>query len=296
MEIDFGIDVMQGTQPISIPPYRMTPAELKELKEQLKDFLEKGFIRSSVSSWGTSVLFVKKKDGFPRTPRKFNSIWVIVDRLTKSAHFLPMTSTDMAEQYAQSYIKEIVRLHGTPVSIISDRGAQFTTNFLKKFQQGLGTQSRQKSYSDVCHRDLEFNEDDWVFLKVSPMKDIMRFGKKGKLSPMYVGPYRIIQSIGQVAYKLELQPDMSLVHPVFHVSMLKKVVGDPSIIVPIETTGVNEELSYEEILVTILDRQVRKLRNKEIASVNVLWRNRQVQEATWEAEEEMRKKYPHLFE
>ncbi|XP_070029221.1 uncharacterized protein [Nicotiana sylvestris] len=127
--------------------------------------------------------------------------------------------------------------------------------------------SRQKSYSDIRRRDLEFKEDDWVFLKVSRMKGIMRFGKKVKLSSRYVGPYRIIHRIGQVAYKLELPLEMLLVHPVFHVSMLKKVVGDPSTIAPIEAIEVNEELSYEEIPVAILDRQVRKLRNKEIASV-----------------------------
>ncbi|XP_070010319.1 uncharacterized protein [Nicotiana sylvestris] len=110
---------------------------------------------------------------------------------------------------------------------------------------------------------------------------IMRFEKKGKLSLRYVGPYRIIQRIGQVAYKLELPPEMSMVHPVFHVSMLRKVVGDLSSIVPVETIEVNEELSYEEVPVAILDMQVRKLRNKEIASVKVdkayiqrkLWRN-----------------------
>ncbi|XP_070025338.1 uncharacterized protein [Nicotiana sylvestris] len=134
-------------------------------------------------------------------------------------------------------------------------------------------QSRQKSYSDIRRRDLEFKEDDWVFLKVSPMKGIMRFGKKGKLSLRYIRPYKIIQRIGQVAYKLELPPEMSLVHPVFYVSMLKKVVGDLSTIMPVETIEINEELSYEEIPVAILDRQVRKLRNKEIASVKVLWRN-----------------------
>ncbi|XP_070017533.1 uncharacterized protein [Nicotiana sylvestris] len=157
-------------------------------------------------------------------------------------------------------------------------------------------QSCQKSYSDVRRRDLEFKEDDWVFLKVSPMKGIMRFGKKGKLSPRYVRLYRMIQRIGQVAYKLELPPELSLVHPVFHVSMLKRVVGYPSSIMPVETIEVNEELSYEEVPVAILDRQVPKLRNKEIASVKVLWQNRQVEEATWEAEDEMKKKCPHLFE
>ncbi|XP_070010447.1 uncharacterized protein [Nicotiana sylvestris] len=120
----------------------------------------------------------------------------------------------------------------------------------------------------------------------------MRFGKKGKLSLRYVGPYIIIQRIGQVAYKLEMPPEMSLVHPVFHVPMLKKVVGDPSTIVPVESIEVNEELSYKEIPVAILDRQVRKLRNKEIASVKVL-SNQQIEEATWEAEEEMKRKYPY---
>ncbi|XP_070048586.1 uncharacterized protein [Nicotiana tomentosiformis] len=157
-------------------------------------------------------------------------------------------------------------------------------------------QSRQNSYSDFRRRDLEFKEDDWVFLKVSPMKGIIRFGKKGKLSPRYVGQYRITQRIGQVAYKLDLPPEMSLVHPVFHVSMLKKVVGNPSAMVPVETIEVSEELSYEEILVDILDRQVRKLRNNEIASVKVLWQNQQVEEATLEAEDEMKKKYSNLFE
>ncbi|XP_070046328.1 uncharacterized protein [Nicotiana tomentosiformis] len=132
------------------------------------------------------------------------------------------------------------------------------------------SQSHQKSYSNVRHRDLEFEEDDWVFLKVSPMKGIMQFGKKWKLSSRYVRPYRIIQRIGQVSYKLELPPEMSLVHLVFHVSMLKKVVGYPSFIIPVETIEVNEELTYEEIPVSILDRQVRNLRNKEIASMKVL--------------------------
>jgi len=356
-----------------------------------------------IPMWKWEMINMDFVVGLPRTQRKFDSIWVIVDRLTKSAHFLPVKSTDTAEQYAQLYIKEIVRLHGTPLSIISDRGAQFTANFWKKFQQGLGTQvnlstafhpqtdgqaertiqmledmlracvldfkgnwddhlpliefaynnsfhvsiqmapfealygrrcrspigwfevgeaellgpdlvhqamekvkiiqerlkaaqSRQKSYADIRRRKLEFQVDDWVFLRVSPMKGVMRFGKKGKLSPRYVGPYRVTQRIGQVAYRLELPPEMSLVHPVFHVSMLKKVVGDPSTIVPIEAIEVNEELSYEEIPVAILDRQVRKLRNKEVASVKVLWQSQQVEEATWEAESEMKEKYPHLFE
>ncbi|XP_070002560.1 uncharacterized protein [Nicotiana sylvestris] len=157
-------------------------------------------------------------------------------------------------------------------------------------------QSRQKSYSDVRRRDLEFQVDDWVFLKVSPMKGVMRFGKKGKLSPRYIVPYRILRRIGHVAYELELPQELAVVHPVFHVSMLKKVMGDPSLVVPTEIIGVKDNLSYEEIPVAILDRQIRKLRTKKIASVKVLWRNQKVEEATWEAEEDMKSRYPHLFE
>ncbi|XP_075111798.1 uncharacterized protein LOC142181974 [Nicotiana tabacum] len=168
---------------------------------------------------------------------------------------------------------------------------------VKIIQERLkASRSRQKAYADIRRRKLEFQVDDWVFLRVSPMKGVMLFGKKGKLSPRYFGPYRVTQRIGQVAYRLELPPEMSFVHPVFHVSMLKKVVGNPSTIVPIEAIKVNEELSYEEIPVAILDRQVHKLRNKEVASVKVLWQSQQVEEATWEAESEMKEKYPHLFE
>ena len=87
-----------------------------------------------------------------------------------------------------------------------------------------------------------------------------------------------------------------MVHPVFHISMLKKCMGDHSLIIPTENIGIKDSLSYEEVPVQILDRQVRKLRTKEVASVKVLWRNQLVEEATWEAEEDMKKRYPHLFE
>jgi hypothetical protein len=156
-------------------------------------------------------------------------------------------------------------------------------------------QSRQKSYSDTRRRDLVFNVDDWVYLKVSPMKGVVRFGKKGKLSPRYVGPYRIVRRVGKVAYELELPLEMAMVHPVFHVSMLRKCVGDPSSIVPLGVANVEENLTYEEVPVEILDRQVKRLRNKEVASVKVLWRNQQVESATWEAETDMIKRYPYLF-
>lgn len=356
-----------------------------------------------IPTWKWEVINMDFIIGLPRSYHKFDSIWVIIDRLTKCAHFLPVKTTYTAEDYAKLYIKEIVRLHGVPVSIISDRGAQFTTNFWRSFQKGLGTQvnlstvfhphtdgqaertiqtledmiracvldfkgnwddhlpliefaynnsyhssikmapyealygrrcrspvgwfeigetelygsdlihqaiekvkviqermrtaqSMQKSYFDVRRRDLEFEVGDWVFLRISPMKGIMRFGKKGKLSPRYIGPYKILRRIGQVAYELELPSELEFVNPVFHVSMLRKCIGDPSRVVPIKDVQVTEDLSYEEVPVEILDRQVRKLRTKDVASVKVLWRNKNMEEMTWEAEEEMKSKYSYLFQ
>ena len=128
------------------------------------------------------------------------------------------------------------------------------------------------------------------------MKGVMRFGKKGKLSPRYIGPYEIIRRFGQVAYDLALPQELSSVHPIFHVSMLRKCIGDPSRIVPVEDVQVTKDLTYEEVPISILDRQVKRLRNKDVASVKVLWRNQQVEEITWEAEEMMKSKYPHLFQ
>ncbi|WMV13883.1 hypothetical protein MTR67_007268 [Solanum verrucosum] len=168
---------------------------------------------------------------------------------------------------------------------------------VKVIQERLKTdQSRQKSYTDVRRRELEFEVDDWVYLNVSPMKGVMRFGKKGKLSPRYIGSYRISKRVGNVADELDLPQELAAVHPVFHISMLKKSMGDPSLIIPTKDIGIKDSLSYEKILVQILDRQVRKLRTKEVASVKVLWRNQFVEEATWETEEDMKKRYPHLFE
>ncbi|WMV41485.1 hypothetical protein MTR67_034870 [Solanum verrucosum] len=168
---------------------------------------------------------------------------------------------------------------------------------VKVIQEKLKTtQSRQKSYTDVRRRELEFEVDDWVYLKVSHIKGVMRFGKKGKLNLRYIGPYRISKKIGNVVYELELPQELVAVHPMFHISMLKKCMGDPSLIIPTKNIGIKDSFSYEEIHVQILDRQVRKLRTKEVASGKVLWRNQFVEEATWEVEEDMKKRYPHLFD
>jgi hypothetical protein len=142
----------------------------------------------------------------------------------------------------------------------------------------LTTQSRQKSFADKHRRQLEFNVSDLVYLKVSPMKGVVRFGKKGKLSPRFVGPFEVKEVVGPVAYKVELPPVFSGIHNVFHVSTLRKHVHDPRHILDFEPLQVQGDLKYEESPVQILDRKVQQLRTKTIPLVKVLWRNHDVEE------------------
>ncbi|XP_048226331.1 uncharacterized protein LOC125368982 [Ricinus communis] len=132
-------------------------------------------------------------------------------------------------------------------------------------------------------------------IRVSPMRGVLRFGKKGKLAPRYVGPFEIIGRIGDVAYKLDLPPNFSHVHPVFHISMLRKYISDPSYVLQPQNVEVGEDLTYEEQPVRIVDTQVRQLRSKIISMVKVLWRNHLYEECT-QKPAEMRSLYPHLFQ
>ncbi|KAL0556807.1 hypothetical protein IC582_005324 [Cucumis melo] len=357
----------------------------------------------SIPEWKWENVSMDFITGLVRTLRGFTVIWVVVDRLTKSAHFVPGKSTYTASKWAQLYMSEIVRLHGVPVSIVSDRDARFTSKFWKGLQTAMGTrldfstafhpqtdgqterlnqvledmlracalefpgsldshlhlmefaynnsyqatigmapfealygkccrspvfwgevgeqrlmgpelvqstneaiqkirsrmhtaQSRQKSYADVRRKDLEFEVGDKVFLKVAPMRGVLRFERRGKLSPRFVGPFEILERIGPVAYRLALPPSLSTVHDVFHVSMLRKYVPDPSHVVDYEPLEIDENLSYTEQPVEVLAREVKTLRNKEIPLVKVLWRNHRIKEATWEREDDMKSRYPELFE
>ena len=171
-----------------------------------------------------------------------------------------------------------------------------TTEAIEKIRKRmLGTHSRQKKYADLMRRDVEFSVGDMVFLKVAPMKGVMRFGKKWKLSPRFIGPFEILERVGNVACRLALPPSLSSVHNVFHISLLRKYVSDPSHLLSYEPLELNRDLTYEEQPVQVLDRKEKELRNKKIPLVKVLWRNFAVEEATWEREDEMRIKYPEIF-
>ncbi|KAI3682967.1 hypothetical protein L1987_83381 [Smallanthus sonchifolius] len=157
-------------------------------------------------------------------------------------------------------------------------------------------QDRQKSYADKRRRPIEFDVGDSVMLKVSPWKGIIRFRKRGKLSPRFVGPFRIMARVGEVAYRLELPDELSGIHPTFHVSHLRKCLADESAHVPLTDIEVDNSLNYIEEPVAILDRKEKRLRNKIIQLVKVQWKHRKGSEATWEMEKEMRESYPHLFD
>jgi len=157
-------------------------------------------------------------------------------------------------------------------------------------------QDRQKSYADLKRKKIEFQPGDKVFVKVAPYKHVMRFGKKGKLAPRYIGPFEVLERVGRVAYRLALPPHLERVHDVFHVSLLRRYIPDPSHMLEMGEVELADDLAYQERPVQILDRRTKELRGKSIPLVKVLWRNHRVEEATWETEQEMRERFPGLFE
>ena len=163
-------------------------------------------------------------------------------------------------------------------------------------QRLLTAQSRQKSYADHRRRELIFQVGDHVFLRVSPTRGVMRFGVRGKLSPRYVGPFEVLDRVGEVAYRLALPPSLAGVHNVFHVSMLRKYVPDPSHVIELAPLRIREDLTYEERPVRIVDRKDQVLRRRTIPYVKVQWSHHSEREAIWELEETMRTQYTYLFE
>ncbi|KAK8501442.1 hypothetical protein V6N12_016920 [Hibiscus sabdariffa] len=127
-----------------------------------------------------------------------------------------------------------------------------------------------KAYADTKRRDIQYEVVDKVFVKVSPWKKVLRFGKKGKLSPRYICPFEILKIIGPMAYQLTLPLEFDKIHNVFHVLMLRRYRSDPSHILEPEEVELNHDLSYEEEPIQILDREIKRLRNKNIALVKVL--------------------------
>ncbi|GJR51583.1 putative reverse transcriptase domain-containing protein [Tanacetum coccineum] len=311
----------------------------------------------------------------PKTSSGQDTIWVIIDRLIKSAHFLPMKETDSIEKLTRQYLKEVVSRQGVPVLIISDRDSKFTSHLWQSLNKALGTQldmsttyhphtdgqsertiqtledmlracvidfgkalysrkcrspicwaevgdaqligpeiihettkkiiqikkriqaarDKQKSYVDRRCKPLEFEVGDKVMLKVSPWKGVIRFGKRGKLNPRYIGPFKILAKIGMVAYRLELPEKLSLVHSTFHVSNQKKCFSDEPLAIPLDEIQFDDKLNFIKEPIKIMDREVKRLKQSRILILKVRWNSRRGPEFTWEHEDQIKKKYSHLF-
>ncbi|GJX69488.1 putative reverse transcriptase domain-containing protein [Tanacetum coccineum] len=293
-------------------------------------------MKAEITTYNTTMDFVTK---LPKTTSSQDTIWVIVDPLTKSAHFLPMKETDIMEKLTRQYLKEVVSKHGVPVLIISDRdngqsertiqtledmlracvidfgkgwdrhlpliefsynNSYHTSIKAAPFEALYGHKCRSpvcwaECYADKRRKPLEFQVGDKVMLKVSPWKGVIRFGKRGKLNPRYIGPFKILAKVGTVAYRLELPEKLSRVHSTFHVSNLKKCLSDEPLAIPLDEIHIDEKLNFIEEPVEIMDREVKRLKQSRIPIVKVRWNSRRGPEYTWEREDQMQKKYPHLF-
>ncbi|GJV35518.1 putative reverse transcriptase domain-containing protein [Tanacetum coccineum] len=173
---------------------------------------------------------------------------------------------------------------------------QETTEKISQIKDRLKVaRDRQKSYVDKRRKPLWFSVGDYVLLKVSPWKGVVRFGKKGKLAPRFVRPFEIIEKIGHVAYRLDLPKELNGVHDTFHVSNLKKCLADLTIQVPLDEIRVDAKLNFVETPVEILEREFKKLKRSRISIVKVWWNSKRSPEFTWEREDQMKLKYPHLF-
>nr|GFA97455.1 putative reverse transcriptase domain-containing protein [Tanacetum cinerariifolium] len=326
-------------------------------------------------------------NGSGTTSQGYGTIWVIVDRLTKSAIFTLIRETDPMDKLARIYLKEDVTRHVIPVSIISDRDPRFASNFWRSLQNALGTRldmstayhpetdgqsertiqtledmlracaidfgkgwvnhlplvkfsynnsyhasikaapfealygrkcrspvcwtevgeaqilglelihettekivqikqrmraarDRHKSYANLKRKPMEFQVGDKVMLKVLSWKGVVRFGKRGKLNPRYVGPFKVLERVGDVAYKLNLPEELSRVHNTFHVSNLKKCHADEPLVVSLDGLHFDDKLYFVEDPVEIVDRKVKRLKQSQIPLVKVRWNSKRGPEFT----------------
>ncbi|GJU67178.1 putative reverse transcriptase domain-containing protein [Tanacetum coccineum] len=346
-------------------------------------------VQPEIPQWKWDNITMDFVTKLPKSSQGYDTIWVIVDRLTKSAIFIPMKETDPLEKLARMYLKEVVTRHGIPVSIICDRDPRFASNFWRSLQKALGTsldmstayhpqtdgqsertiqtledmlracvidfgngwvkhlplvefsynnsyhasikaapfealygrkcrspvcwaevgevqltgpeivqetteriiqvkqrmqaaRDRQKSYADLKRKSMEFEFGDKVMLKVSPWKGVVRFDKREKLNPRFVGPFKVIKRVGDVSYKLELPEELSRVHNTFHVSNLKKCHADEPLAVPLDGLHFDDKLQFVEEPIEITDHEVKWLKRSRIPLVKVRWNSKRGPDFTWE--------------
>ncbi|GJX89835.1 putative reverse transcriptase domain-containing protein [Tanacetum coccineum] len=329
-------------------------------------------VQPEIPEWKWEKITMDFITKLPKTANGYNTIWVIVDRLTKSPHFLPMRETDPMEKLMKLYMKEVKALHkalGTRLDMstayhpetdgqsertiqtledmlracVLDFGMNYDRNLplvefsynnsyhtsikVAPFEALYGRKcrspvcwaevreaqltgptiihettekivqiksriqaacDRQKSYADIKRKPLKFQVGDRVMLKVSPWKGVVRFGKRGKLNPWYVGPFKVIERVETVAYKLELPQQLSRVHNTFHVSSLKKCLSDESLVISLEELRVDDKLHFVEEPVEVMDHEIKQLKRSRIPIIKVRWNSKRGPEFTWEREDQFK--------
>ncbi|GJY71153.1 putative reverse transcriptase domain-containing protein [Tanacetum coccineum] len=332
----------------------------------LKDRLSGLLLQPDIPEWKWEGIEMDLVTKLPRISSGHDTIWVIVDRLTKSVHFLPMREDYKMDRLARLYLNEIVSRHGVPISIISNRDSRFTSRFWQSMQEALGTHLNMSTayhpQSDgQCERTIQtleymlracvlgfggswdvhlllveflYNNSYHFSVRCALFKAL--YGRKcrspimwaevgegqligpelvqettekisialerrgtlweeGELAPRFVGPFEIIEKVGPVAYRLDFPEELNGVHDTFHVSNLKKCLADPTLRVPLDEIQVDAKLNFVEEPVKILEREFKKLKRNRIAIVKVRWNSKRGPEFTWEREDQMKLKYPHLF-
>nr|GEV83776.1 putative reverse transcriptase domain-containing protein [Tanacetum cinerariifolium] len=228
-------------------------------------------VQPKIPEWKWDNITMDFVTKLPKSSQGYDTIWVIVDRLTKSAIFTPIRETDPIDKLARIYLKET---EVGEAQILGLELIQEMTEKIIQIKQRMQTaHDRQKSYDDLK----------------------LRFGKRGKLNLRYVGPFKVLEEIGKVAYKLELPEELRRVHNTFHVSNLKKCHADELLAVPLDGLHFDEKLHFVKEPVEIMDREVKRLKRSRILLVKVRWNFKRGPEFTWEREDQFKKKYAHLF-
>ncbi|GJZ50637.1 putative reverse transcriptase domain-containing protein, partial [Tanacetum coccineum] len=281
-------------------------------------------VQPEISQWKWDNITMDCVTKLPRSSQGYDTIWMIVDRLTKSAIFLPMRETDPLEKLSKMYLKEVVARHGIPVSIICDCDPRVDHLSLVEFSYNNSYHASIKAapfealYSQKCSSPICWAEVGQVQLtspdlvretteKIIQIKQRMQtvrdrqksyYDKKRKPMDFQVRDkvmLKVLEKVRAIAYKLELQQELSRVHNTFHVSNLKRCYSDDPLTVPLDGLHVDDKLQFVEEPVKIMDREVKQLRHSRVPIVKVRWNSKRGPEFTWECEDQFKKKYPHLF-
>ncbi|GKB35310.1 putative reverse transcriptase domain-containing protein [Tanacetum coccineum] len=245
------------------------------------DKLARMYLKEVVTRHGIPVSIICDRD-----PRFASNFW-------RSLQNALGTNLDMSTAYhPQTGLAKSERTIQTSRGYYACCAIDFGRNIKQRMQ---AARDRQKSYADLKRKPMEFQVGDKVMLKVSPWKGVVRFGKRGKLNPRYVGPFKVLEKVGEVAYKLELPEELSRVHNTFHVSNLKKCHADEPLAVPLDGLHLDDKLHFVEEPLEIVGREVKRLKRSRIPLVKVRWNSKRGPEFTWEREDQFKKKYPHLF-